>query len=96
MGFLHLVFLGFVTLFILVYLAKKEMLDSRRKLTRVALIVFASAVIVNEGLLITQGLATMLIQGSVLFQWLLWAAAIGLFTGAVLIGIARVLTRHLP
>ncbi len=64
MGFLHLVFLGFVTLFILAYFIKKDLLNSKTKWTRIAVIAFAVAVILNEVFLISQGFAAMLINGS--------------------------------
>jgi hypothetical protein len=89
MGFLHMVFLGFVTLFMLAYFVRQGILDSRKKLLPIALYTFAAAVIINEVLLLTQGLANMLIAGSVIFPWLLWIAGIELFAGSVLILIAR-------
>jgi hypothetical protein len=95
MGFLHLVFLGFVSLFILAYFTNKGLLDGTKKFTRAALLVFAVAILLNEGLLITQGLTTMFIPGSMLFPWLLWVAAIFLFLGAILIGVARIRTKQL-
>ena len=95
MGFLHLVFLGFVTLFMLAYFIKKELMNSKIKLTNIAVIVFATAVIFNEVLLITQGFATMYIAGNIIFPWLLWITGIFLFTGSLLIAIARMKTRNL-
>ena len=82
MGFLHMVFLGFVTLFVLAYFKRQGILNSNRTLVNVAIHVFAIAVIINEILLLTQGLASMLIAGSMVFPWLLWIAGIELFTGA--------------
>ncbi len=93
MGFLHLVFLGFVTLFILACFSKKGLLNSKIKLTNIALIFFAIAVILNEVLLITQGLASLFIAGSIVFPWLLWATGILLFTGSLLIASARFQTK---
>jgi len=95
MGFLHLVFLGFVTLFILAYFIKKGLLNSKIKWTGIAVIVFAIAVILNEVLLILQGMATMFIDGSSIFPWLLWITGILLFTGSLLLAIARIQTRRL-
>ncbi|HXB44627.1 MAG TPA: hypothetical protein VNV85_11240, partial [Puia sp.] len=92
MGFLHLVFLGFVSLFILAFFTKINLLDGEKTSTKSALLVFAAAVVLNEALLITQGLATMFIPGSALFPWLLWIAAICLFLGTILIAIARIQT----
>jgi hypothetical protein len=93
MGFLHLVFLGFVTLFILAFFAKTNLLDTTKASTRIALITLAVAVIFNEALLIAQGLTTMFIPGSVLFPWLLLFAGAGLFAGTILIVIARIQTK---
>jgi hypothetical protein len=95
MGFLHLVFLGFVTLFILAYFIKKGLLNSEIKWTGIAMIVFAGAVILNEVFLISQGFAAMFINGSSIFPWLLWATGALLFIGSLLIAIARGQTMRL-
>ena len=89
MGFLHLVFLAFVTLFILAYFIKKGILIIRVKWTGVAAIVFAIAVILNEVFLLSQGFAAMFTNGSSIFPWLLWMTGFLLFIGSVLIAIAR-------
>ena len=89
MGFLHLVFLGFVSLFILAFYAKRRILDDSKIVTRAGLIVFALGVLLNEIFLIGQGLVTMFGPGSILLPWLLWAIAIWLFAGTVLIATAR-------
>jgi len=95
MGFLHLVFLGFVTLFVLAYFIKKDLLNIKIKWTGMAAIVFAVAVILNEVFLISQGFAAMFINGSSIFPWLLWSTGVLLFIGSVLIAIARIKTRRL-
>jgi hypothetical protein len=95
MGFLHLVFLEFVTVFILAYFMKKGLLSIKIKLTNIAVIMFATAVIINEILLITQGITSMFNAGNNLFPWLLWATGILLFAGSFLIAIARIQTRKL-
>jgi hypothetical protein len=95
MGFLHLVFLGFVSLSILVFFVKTRLLCYDKKLTKIALIVFAIGIIFNEVLLISQGLVTMFNIGSNLFPWLLWVAGIWLFTGTILITIARIQTKQM-
>ncbi len=95
MGFLHLVFLGFVTLFILAYFIKTGLLNSQIKWTGTAVIVFAGAVILNEVFLISQGFAAMFINGSSIFPWLLWATGALLFIGSILIAIARGQTMRL-
>ena len=95
MGFLHLVFLGFVTLFILAYFIKKDMLNNKIKWTGIAVTVFAIVVILNEVFLIAQGFAAILINGGSIFPWLLWVTGALLFIGSVLIAIARVQSKKL-
>lgn len=90
MGFLHLVFLGFVTLFLLAYFAKTGFLNMEKIFTKISLVVFAIGVVINETLLWAQGIAAMFIQSSDLFLWMLWGAGIWLFIGAAFIGIARI------
>jgi hypothetical protein len=95
MGFLHLVFLGFVTIFILAYFIKKDLLNSQIKWTGIAAVVFAVAVILNEVFLISQGFAAMFINGSTIFPWLLWMTGVLLFIGSILIALTRRLTLKL-
>ncbi len=93
MGFLHLVFLGFVSLFILAFFTKKGWLDGSMGLTRAALTIFTLSVILNEAAIISQGFMTLFLPGSELFPWLLWIAGICLSGGSILIGLARYRTR---
>jgi hypothetical protein len=93
MGFLHLVFLGFVSLFILAFYTKRGLLDISKRFTKAGLIVFATGVLLNEIFLISQGLMAMFARGGVWFPWLLWGVSIWLFAGSVLIAIARAQTR---
>jgi len=88
-GFLHLVFLGFVSIFLLAYFSQSEFLNIKNRFTRAALVVFTLGVIFNEAILMSQGLGAMFIRGSQLFPWLLWVASIWLFCGAVLIAVAN-------
>lgn len=92
-GFLHLVFLGFVTLFLFTWFAKNNYLDAHSAFTRFALAFFAAAIILNEAVLMTQGLGAMFIKSSYLFPWLLWFASIALFAAALLLAAARVQTK---
>lgn len=94
MGFLHLVFLGFVTLFLIAYYAQKGMLDTKSTFTRIALMVFTIAILVNETLLMLQGLGAMFLASSPLFPWYLLGAGILLLSGALLIAIARIRTKQ--
>jgi hypothetical protein len=95
MGFLHLVFLGFVTLFLLAYLTKINVLNDKIGFTRIALVVFTIAVIMNEILLSSQGLSTMFMAGSNLYSWLLWVTGICLFAGTLLLVVARIQSKKI-
>ena len=90
MGFLHLVFLCFVSLFILAYITNAGFLNKEKLITRLSLLVFATGVVLNEVLLWMQGIGAVFIQSSDLFPWLLWGAGICLFAGALLILLAYV------
>jgi len=84
-AYLHLVMLGFITLYLLAYLIHIEFLKSVRIAVRFSITIFAVAIIVNEAILTFQGLSAMLMISSALYPVLLWLAAIGLFAGAMLI-----------
>jgi hypothetical protein len=92
-GFLHLVFLGFVSPFILAYYTQKNMLNIRLRLTGYALIIFISGAIFNEIVLMIQGLGVMFLKGSIYFYWLLWITSLWLLAGAILILTARMKSR---
>jgi hypothetical protein len=84
-GYLHLVMLGFVSLYLLAHLLHTGFFNNRPGLSRRGIIVFACAVIGNEVILMTQGLAAMFSSGGSLYPWLLWIAAIFLLLGALII-----------
>jgi hypothetical protein len=92
-GFLHLVFLGFVSPFILAYYTQKMMLNIRIRLTGYALVIFISGAIFNEIILMVQGLGVMFLKGSIYFYWLLWITSLWLLAGAILIFTARIKSR---
>ena len=89
-GFLHLVFLGFVTLFLMAWFAFHGFLTLTQTFTRIALVVFTIAILLNEAVLMTQGLGAMFTLSSHAFPWVLWFVSIALLLGAFLIGIARI------
>ena len=98
-GFLHLVFLGFVSPFILASYVQKDILNIRISLTKYALLIFISGIIFNEIILMLQGLGAMFLKSSYLFSWLLWAISIVLLIGAILVFTARLRSRimfHVP
>jgi len=88
MGFLHLVFLGFVSLFLLSYFAQTGLMNIKRIFTKVSLVFFTMGVVINLALLFIQGIGAMFIKSSTIFPWLLWGAGIWLFIGAILVGIS--------
>lgn len=94
MGFLHLVFLGFVTLFLVAYFAQTGLLSLDRRIGKVALYWFAVAVIANELLLMIQGLGTMLTINVLVFNWFLWVAGLMLLSGALMIALARIASKQ--
>jgi len=90
MGFLHLVFLGFVTLFLLAYFAQTGFLNIQKTFTKFSLVFFAIGIVFNEILLWSQGIVTLFIKRSDSFPWLLWGAGVWLCIGAILIGVSRI------
>jgi hypothetical protein len=89
------VFLCFVTLFLLAYIAQTGVLNTEKKVTKFSLVVFAFGVVINEILLWAQGVGAMFIEGSAIFTWLLWGAGLCLFIGATLIFIARIMSKKI-
>lgn len=93
-GFLHLVFLGFVSLFILGYFMQTQVLNTNSILIKTGIIIFSSSVVLNEVILFLQGLGAMFIRSSYLIPWLLWGTSILLFIGAALIAIGKLKSRQ--
>jgi len=93
MGFLHMVFLAFVTLFILAYIIQERVLNLQIRWINIGIYLFVSAVVLNELLLLTQGLSTMLVAGSVVFPWLLWLTGIVFFLATVFLILGRLLSK---
>ncbi len=83
-GFLHLVFLAFVSFYFLRHLLANGWLVSSTR-TRTALLVFCGGVIITESLLGLQGLSILLNSNDRIYAWLLWGASIMLFAGSVLL-----------
>jgi hypothetical protein len=93
-GFLHLVFLGFITLFILSYLIENRLHSIHTKFARNAVIYFTGAIILNETILAVDGIGLLFYTTYKIYGWLLWVASIMLFTGALSIVISRLAGRH--
>ena len=84
-GYLHLVMLGFVTLYLLSHLFQANYFNRNKNAAKAGIIIFASGVIVNELVLMTQGLTAMLRLSSSIYPLLLLIASVWLFSGAALI-----------
>jgi len=93
-GFLHLVFLGLISFYILATYMESNMFNLSNKVSKPALILFAIAIILNETVLAIQGIGLMFQHTSEIYGWLLWIVAIMLFTGALSILAARLKSRH--
>lgn len=89
-GYLHLVMLGFVSLYLLAHLVQAKYFEINKGLSKTGIMIFICAVIGNELILMTQGLSAMMMYDSTLYPWLLWVAAICLFIGALLICLSAI------
>ena len=89
-GYLHLVMLGFVTLYLLSHLMQINYFQKNLNASKTGIIIFATGVIANELVLMTQGLTAMLRLSSVMYPSLLLLAAIWLFAGAAWIAFSSV------
>jgi hypothetical protein len=87
-GFLHLVFLGLATFYILFHYIESGLFNLKKSFSRISIITFVIAVILQEVLLMIQGLGLLFGNANPIYNRLLWVASIFLFTGAVLICIA--------
>lgn len=88
-GFLHLVFLGMLTFYLLAVYCEQDIFSKGGRLVKLPIIVFSTGIFLNEILLFVQGLIILFNVNSGIFKWLLWVAAIVLFLGAFMMVIAR-------
>lgn len=91
-GFLHLVFLGLVTFYILSNYIEAGMFAMRLGFVRLAILVFTVAVIAQEIVLMIQGTGLILGNANPIYNWLLWVIGFFLFAGANLIFIAGLIS----
>lgn len=82
-GFLHLVFLGFVSFFILSNAIEAGYFTRHRKTIAWPFYLFGLGVLFNEVFLMLQGLEILLKTNSPVYYWLLWIGAILLFLGSL-------------
>jgi hypothetical protein len=83
-GYLHLVLLGVITLFILAYMTGLQLIPVN-KITRAGIIVFTAGIIINEILLMIQGIADLNYNAIPVINPLLFVAALILFFGIAII-----------
>jgi hypothetical protein len=88
-GFLHLVFLGFVSFYIFFNLLNAGVFQKAKKFSITAIVWFSAAVVLNETILLIEGIGLMFSITNHLYPLLLWVASIFLFTGALLMLLAR-------
>ena len=84
-GFLHLVFLAFVSFYLLSQFIEAGFYDRGNKLIKLPFYVFGLGVLANEIFLMVQGVEILFKTNSSMYNWLLWVAAIVLFSGACLL-----------
>jgi hypothetical protein len=88
-GFLHLVFLAFVTFYIFSHVIEEGAFNRKGKLIALPFYIFGFGVIANEVLLMVQGLEILLKTNNPIYNQFLWVASILLVIGALLIAFVR-------
>lgn len=88
-GYLHLVLLGVITLFLLGYMFAEKYIF-QNKIAKAGIFIFSGAVIINELILMTQGVSAMSYQAIPFINELLFGAALILFTGALLLSFTKI------
>jgi hypothetical protein len=87
-GYLHLILLGIITLFILTYTYTFSFL-AKPGAFRKGLIVFVTGILMNELILMTQGVSDILGIGIAYVNMLLLTAALVLFSGAMIMALGQ-------
>jgi hypothetical protein len=87
-GYLHLVLLGVITLFLLGYMFASNSISSNKKAIA-GTGVFAGGIIINEIFLMTQGVAALTYTNIPFINEALLAAAVIMFTGLLLLNISQ-------
>jgi hypothetical protein len=95
-GFLHLVFLGFVTFYLLSVYFEEGIFNRATAFARGALSLFAFGIIAQEVVLMIQGIMLFMGKAPHIYYWLLWGIALLLFSGALLVAIASLSNRRAP
>ncbi|HSF46438.1 MAG TPA: hypothetical protein VLA58_10525 [Chitinophagaceae bacterium] len=87
-GFLHLVFLGLASFYILAEYIQRQVLDTGRGIARTAIYGFMTSVVVQETVLLVQGVGLLAGTSFSMFNWILWVLSIMLFTFALLMAVS--------
>ena len=87
-GYLHLIFLAFVSMYLISFMADKEIISLHYSLTAPGLIVFATGIIINEILLAIQGFAAIYYWYLPWLNLLLFINTFTMVTGAIMLFIA--------
>ena len=87
-GFLHLVFLGFVSFYIFFNFLETGMFIKTKRMAA-AIACFAGAVILNETVLLVEGIGLMFQSTHPVYPWLLWIASICLVASTLWIFVTR-------
>lgn len=90
-GFLHLVFLGLVTFYILAHLVETGELNMQVPLKKKSIIILTISIILNEGILLVQGLGLLMGNSKDIYAWLLWIVSILLFISSLMVFLSRVM-----
>jgi hypothetical protein len=88
-GFLHLVFLGFLSFYLLAILIQDNYFTKNNKIISSPLLTFSIGIIANEFLLMLQGLGILFKTNHSTYQWLLWCTSIILFCGDLSMSLTR-------
>jgi hypothetical protein len=88
-GFLHLVFLGFLTFYLLATLLENNYFTNNKKIIVLPFYLFSFGILANELFLMIQGLGILFKTNNEIYKWLLWFTSILLFFGALFILLSR-------
>jgi hypothetical protein len=91
-GFLHLVFLGLASFYILYAYIREGLFNMKNFFTRLSFYTFSIGVIFNEFFLMLQGLSMLFKSSHAVYPWLLWVSAIILFLGGMMMAISKYLS----
>lgn len=84
-GFLHLVLLGFVSFFILGFFAQYRLITTETKAAKKGLWIFITGVLLNEIILMLQGIATINYSDIPFSNYMLLGAALIMFSGLLVL-----------